>query len=296
MITVVVNSYNHGDTILACLDGILSQEGLSSPLEILLVDDGSTDTTVERATQRLSVAGQLMWKIHVFPQRGGVYCRQFGIDNAKHELCMLLGGDFILVEPTIISQLIVFAREDVGFASLYGPHGGMGTVYRKSLVNMAGGFDMAFNRFGSGYRDDSDLYYRLRDMGFQSFFHQDLQSAYIHRQNVHPGFISAIRYAIGRVLIHELDALLFKKHPHHFRADFPMILTFIVNPRWDYLRATGRWRVRDKIELSSPQGVVLVHGRNWLNRLFIRLCAAIYALGLIVVRIRGSIRYGTFLY
>jgi hypothetical protein len=51
------------------------------------------------------------------------------------------------------------------FVSLYGPHGGMGTLYRRASIQAVGGFDLAFNRFGSGFRDDSDLHYRLQDAG-----------------------------------------------------------------------------------------------------------------------------------
>ncbi len=292
---MIINSYNHENTISACIDGILSQEGLPAPLDVILVDDGSSDTTVEIATSRLSVEDSHTWKSFVFPQKGGVYCRQFAIDNASNDLCLLVGGDFILTDHTVLLRMASLVKEDIAFASLYGPHGGMGTVYRKSLVQIVGGFDMAFNRFGSGYRDDSDLYYRLRDVGFKSFFQPALQHTYLHRQKVANGFGGAILYALGRIAIHELDVLLYKKHPVRFRDDFPMIANFFVDPRWDYLRASGRWRSRDKIELSSPQGVVLVEGHTFVSRLFVRLCAAMYAASLILVRLIGSLRYGTVL-
>jgi glycosyltransferase involved in cell wall biosynthesis len=47
VITIIVPAHNEEDNIAACLDALLSQQGLREPWEIIVVDDGSADHTAE---------------------------------------------------------------------------------------------------------------------------------------------------------------------------------------------------------------------------------------------------------
>ena len=51
-LSVIVPAFNASDFIDRCLKSILSQRGVS--LEVIVVDDGSTDDTVEKASQHSS--------------------------------------------------------------------------------------------------------------------------------------------------------------------------------------------------------------------------------------------------
>jgi cellulose synthase/poly-beta-1,6-N-acetylglucosamine synthase-like glycosyltransferase len=45
VISVIVPAFNEEATIGECLEALLSQEGLTEPWEIIVVDDGSSDGT-----------------------------------------------------------------------------------------------------------------------------------------------------------------------------------------------------------------------------------------------------------
>lgn len=294
-ITVVLNTYNHIKTIEACLRGVLNQDKLG-PLEIIVVDDGSDDgtcTLVRAAVSKFRPG--VSWKVYQLTQYGGVKCRQFGLEQASYDLCLLLGGDFVLTDPRILGRLVAAFQPNTAFVSLYGPHGGMGTLYRRAVVMETGGFSLDFNRFGSGYRDDSDLYYRLSDRGFTSVFLEEEHSAFLHLQPAPQGLWAKFRYAFWRAAIHQLDALLFKRHRKHFTRDFCVRCGFFVDPRVDYMRATGRWREGASVRLASPQGVVLLEGSATTSRIVIYSAGVVYACLLVLFRLIGSIRYRTVL-
>lgn len=294
-ISFVVNTYNQATTVRRCLDGVLTQQLADRPREIIVIDDGSTDATLTDVHAVAAANPQTSWHIIRFDHVGGVVCRQHGIDHAHHELIVLLGGDFILRDPTVVARMHHQLADELPFVSLYGPHGGMGTLYRRSAVQAVGGFDLAFNRFGSGFRDDSDLHYRLQDAGQTGRHLPDLETSYQHRQPRPPGLRGGVAYALHRVAVHQLDPLLFRRHPERFTHDFNVIAGRIVHPGADFNRATGRWRPGGRLQLSSPQGVVLISGDTPLGRLAAILGGIAYVVAVHAARIRGAITYRTLL-
>lgn len=294
-ISVIVNTYNHEASVELCLAGVYSQQFGAMRWELIIVDDGSEDRTQQQVGHLLDRnAGPPSTYVQLH-RKGGVACRQRGIDIATHELVLLLGGDFILTDPTVLQQMLDHLHEDLPFVSLYGPHGGMGTLYRKDLLQEVGGFCLAFNRFGSGFRDDSDLHYRLQDSGLHGVHLSHLRTAFRHLQPRPPGLVGAIRYALHRVAVHQLDPLLYRRHPRRFAADFPLLLGRVVDPLGDFRRATGLWRDGGRLELSSPQGVVLLPGTNPLYRAFAVLAGLTYVVAVHGARAAGSVRYHTVL-
>lgn len=181
-ISVIVNTYNHEASVGQCLAGVHGQQLGATPWELIVVDDGSDDRTPQLARLHIERADNTPSQYVQLHQRGGVACRQHGIDLTNHELVLLLGGDFVLTDPTVVQQMLAHLHEDVPFVSLYGPHGGMGTLYRKGVLNQVGGFCLAFNRFGSGFRDDSDLHYRLQDRGHHGVHLSHLHQTFLHLQ------------------------------------------------------------------------------------------------------------------
>lgn len=67
----------------------------------------------------------------------------------------------------------------------------------------------------------------------------------------------------------------------------------LVNPVEDFRRATGLWQEGGRMELSSPQGVTLVHGSGVLGRAAAVAGGTAYVLAVNAARIAGSIRYRT---
>jgi glycosyltransferase involved in cell wall biosynthesis len=48
LVTALINSYNYGHFVEQAIDSVLAQDYPSDRLEILVVDDGSTDDTSDR--------------------------------------------------------------------------------------------------------------------------------------------------------------------------------------------------------------------------------------------------------
>lgn len=292
-VTIVVNTYEHRESIGPCLEAVLAQR-LDRPVEIIVVDDGSTDGTADLADRILDAQERIPWS-HVRRHRaGGVACRQHAFDLAAHPLVLMLGGDCVLLGDTLLATMVDELEPDEPFVSLYGPHGGMGTLYRLVAVQEVGGFHLGFNRFGSGFRDDSDLHYRLLDHGLTGRHLRDLAPSFSHRQPRPVGIRGAVNYALHRVAVHQLDALLYQRNPTRFAEDFPLFWR-ITDPAGDFRRATGLWRDSGQMELSSPQGVVLVRGDTTAGRIVTVVGGLAYVVAVRAARLAGALRYRTVL-
>lgn len=292
-VTVLVNTYEHRASVTPCLEAVLAQR-LDLPIEVVVVDDGSTDGTTDLVDQVLEAQDRIPWR-HVRKHRvGGVACRQHAFEIAGHPLVLMLGGDCVLLGDSLLATMIDELGPDEPFVSLYGPHGGMGTLYRRSAVRAVGGFHLGFNRFGSGFRDDSDLHYRLLDHGLTGRHLLNLASRFSHRQPRPAGIRGALAYALHRVTVHQLDALLYRRNPYRFAEDFPLVWR-ITDPIGDFRRATGLWREGGRMQLSSPQGVVLVRGDTTAGRIVTVIGGLAYVIAVRAARLTGALRYRTVL-
>ena len=101
LVTIIVPVYNLGQYIGYCLDSIISQT--YSELEIILVDDGSTDDSLE-ICQSLTLKDSRVRVIH--QDNGGVSAaRNTGLNNARGEYIAFIDGDDI-VAPSYIEKLV----------------------------------------------------------------------------------------------------------------------------------------------------------------------------------------------
>lgn len=100
MITVVITAYNVANYIQKCLRSV--QEQTYSDLEIIVVDDGSTDDTLDKVNE-IAISDE---RISVFTQKnsGVSVARNIGISNAHGEFIMFVDGDD-MVKKTIVSEL-----------------------------------------------------------------------------------------------------------------------------------------------------------------------------------------------
>lgn len=99
MISVVIPLYNAEKTLEACVNSVLSQS--LQPTEILLVDDGSTDGTVEAAERICKEfhSVRLIQQEHA----GTSSTRNRGLQEAKSEWVLLLDADDQLVEDALLA-------------------------------------------------------------------------------------------------------------------------------------------------------------------------------------------------
>lgn len=113
MISVVIPAYNAESTIESCINSILTQTRVDLIDEILIVDDGSTDNTVKRVTNKIdSNCVRIISK-----ENGGVStARNTGIRNAKSEWIALLDSDDVWKPQKIEKQVkAIEAHPEIDF-------------------------------------------------------------------------------------------------------------------------------------------------------------------------------------
>lgn len=104
-VSVVIPSYNREKTIKKCLDSVISQT--YKAYEIILVDDGSTDKTIEQA-ERL---GCSYLKVIKQNHKGAQAARNLGIVNACGEYIAFLDSDDEWL-PTLLEEFMYLLQKE----------------------------------------------------------------------------------------------------------------------------------------------------------------------------------------
>lgn len=104
--SIIVTAYNIEDCLARCLDSILAQS--ETDFEVIVVDDGSTDMTLEIA----STFAKKDPRITVLTQKntGPAQARQNGFLQSKGEFILFVDGDDFLM-PTAIHELLTSAKK-----------------------------------------------------------------------------------------------------------------------------------------------------------------------------------------
>jgi cellulose synthase/poly-beta-1,6-N-acetylglucosamine synthase-like glycosyltransferase/peptidoglycan/xylan/chitin deacetylase (PgdA/CDA1 family) len=121
-VSVIVPAYNEHECIADTINSLLASD---HPLEIIVVDDGSTDDTAAIAESftdpRVRVIRQ--------PNSGKSAALNTGIAHARHEIIVMMDGDTIFEPGTVRALVQPFATPDVG-----GVAGNAKIVNRTSLI------------------------------------------------------------------------------------------------------------------------------------------------------------------
>ena len=89
LVSVIIPVYNRPTMLLDAVDSVVQQT--HRPIEIIIVDDGSTDTTLEVA-QKLSTDNQFITTISI-ENSGPSMARQCGLELANGEFIQYLDSD-----------------------------------------------------------------------------------------------------------------------------------------------------------------------------------------------------------
>jgi GT2 family glycosyltransferase len=230
-VSVVVASYNGDRTLKACLDSL---QRLNYPdYEVILVDDGSTDTSRQIASLHTNVRYFRHEK-----NLGLSAARNTGIGAATGEIIAFTDSDcradpdwlYYLVSDLLNSEFAgiggpnLLPPEDslVAAAVMVSPGGpahvmltdrqaehipGCNMAFYKWALAEIGGFDPIFHRAG----DDVDLCWRLQQAGYEIGFSP---SAFVwHYRRSTLGAYLKQQEGYG-----EAEALLVRKHPEYFNS------------------------------------------------------------------------------
>ncbi|MFH1751949.1 MAG: glycosyltransferase family A protein [archaeon] len=287
-VSVIVLTFNQANTTLKRLiDSFLNQDYPKNKIELIVMDDGSTDNT----QKLLESYGKRICFVTT-KRAGGLKNFITGIGLAKNDFVLRMAGDCVPDKFFTRKLMQQFTSPEIGFVSAFSENGGTATAYRKKVFKKAGLPDLEFSDGLTGYRDDSDLAFRIWDAGYKSVFNYKPKFEHVHKAK--SGWSSGIlSYALSRLKIHRFDPLLYKKHPKRGKEFFDVKLGFIRNPVKDFQAATGGWwHGKDKrFSLSSPQGVMLISNKTPLHSLAIILGGAIYVILVKIVRLYWSFKY-----
>lgn len=209
-VSVVIPTYNLSEYLEECVLSALCQT--YSPLEVLIVDNNSTDDTITVAQQLASKYNVI--KILLEPRQGAPHARNRGLAEARGEWIQFLDGDDILLAGKIEHQLffgshgtdfivspainrtvkgkdsVIPLRNNI-WLGLFESGGYMGytssILWRTTSVRKVSGWDsnLASNQ-------EYDLMYRLLNAGFVASIAPEPLTIRRHRDK---GQISSTPYA-----------------------------------------------------------------------------------------------------
>ena len=104
-ISIIIPTYNSGNCLDKCLYSIIQQDYPKELIEILIIDGGSKDNTIEIAKKYTS-------KIFSNPLRTGEAGKAIGLKNAKNELIALIDSDNILPDKNWLVEMVRPLLED----------------------------------------------------------------------------------------------------------------------------------------------------------------------------------------
>ena len=114
-VSVIIPAYNAEKTLKNCLDALLEQTLL--PNEIIVVDDGSTDSTPTIASTYSLV------NLHSQKNQGPAHARNVGARKAKGKIILFLDSDCVPEENWLEEMIKPFQDEKVaGVQGAYKTH------------------------------------------------------------------------------------------------------------------------------------------------------------------------------
>ncbi|MEM5867132.1 MAG: glycosyltransferase [Candidatus Aenigmatarchaeota archaeon] len=206
IVTIGVCVRNGAATLREAIESIMSQNYPHELMEIIFVDDGSTDDTLSIIND---YASKMDIKVKIFHHewKGLGYSRNVVVDNAEGKYIIWVDGDMILPTDHVRKQVkfmeqnpqVGIGKAKYGFMrgenlvatlenlpyivldakneSLYSKLPGTGgAIFRVEAIRKVGGFD---NRI-SGAGEDLDIAYRLKVAGW----HIERSHAYFYERRV----------------------------------------------------------------------------------------------------------------
>lgn len=228
-ISVIIPTYNRREQLRKCLISLFAQTFPNDKYEVIIVDDGSNDGTLEMIDElKTRVKGNIryLWQEH----KGAARARNFGIKSASGEIIGFTDSD-VIPQSDWLEKAIKYFRKDEKIIGIEGKtivpnperitpfthqvenlKGGnfmtCNIFYRKEALDIIGGFD---ERFELAIREDSDLAFSVLKKGWKIHFAPDV----VVKHPVSKIVDYWIHFKSARYGLYE--ALLFKKHPKLYK-------------------------------------------------------------------------------
>lgn len=216
LVSFVVPAYNSERTIERCLRSILAQ----GPKEVIMVDDGSTDSTVMIANGIKGI--RVIRQSHGGPAKG----RNNGLASAKGDYIAFIDSDVILPKGWARKALSLLSDPEI--AGVGGPGistdksrvskaldcrlYGMSISKSSAFVNSIATMDVMYKKshikgmmfdeaFPMAAGEDPDFNLRVRKMGHKLLFSRDLWVNHVHPTSVRSLMKKWYRYGSNWILM-----------------------------------------------------------------------------------------------
>ena len=170
--SIVIPAYNEEKNLQECLDSIYSSDYPQNKLEIIVVDDGSTDATIEILKKNRKV--KMLKQRHL----GKVEALNFGILNSSNDFVVTLDADTTLDKNCIRELIKPFSDKGVGVTT-----GNNNVKNKKSILSafqnveyhftnlMRNSFSVVFNN--GAWIAGSLACYRKQALKYVNYFKKD---------------------------------------------------------------------------------------------------------------------------
>lgn len=230
-VSVVIPAYNCSKYVDAGLRACASQSWSKEDLEIIIVDDGSTDNSAE------------IMKKHpvryIYQDNSGpAAARNAGWKVASGEIVCFTDSDCVPEEEWVEKIVAKYTSDDIGGVGgsyeiankesllaecihdeIIQKHaatpaetdflGSFNVSYRKRVLEEVGGFDESF-RQASG--EDNDLAYRVKKAGYRLIFDKEIKVAHYHQSSLVKYLKEQCRHGYWRMKLYRI-------HPDRTKGD-----------------------------------------------------------------------------
>lgn len=202
-VSVVVPAYNAEKTLSENIGALLAQDYPKDKIEIIIVDDGSTDATSE-------IAKQYSVRYLYQTNKGPAAARNSGWRNSNGEIICFTDSDCIPEKEWVRKLINRYNSDKIGgvggsydialpknllsscvHEEIIQRHfempekvdylGAFNLSYRKSVLKEVYGFDESY-RIASG--EDNDIAYRILKRGYHLIFDKDIKVTHYHPTNL----------------------------------------------------------------------------------------------------------------
>jgi len=226
LVSVIIPTHNRKELLVRCLDSLAAQTIKASQLEVIVVDDGSTDGTGDLLKGK-KYSFQL--KYLRIERTGPPNARNVGTKHASGEIVAFMDDDVVCHADCIERAIPCFSQDNVAAVEtnlllegtdrpLLKRSAVQGFItaaifFRRQVLIEIGGFDEDFfdHHTGVFFRDDSDLGFRLLEAGYDAVQPEEVKAW-------HPMIFGTIASCFAHARRYMFDPLLYRKHPRLFRS------------------------------------------------------------------------------
>jgi Glycosyltransferases involved in cell wall biogenesis len=112
MVSVIVPVFNGERYLRDAVESAITQT--LAPLEVIIVDDGSTDSTAELANVLVAEAAEVRIRYESKPNAGGAAARNRGVELAAGNLLAFLDADDLWTPEKLASQIVALEKFRAG--------------------------------------------------------------------------------------------------------------------------------------------------------------------------------------